>query len=139
RRECEEGEQTRVRGVRRGRAWGRGGRGGGEHDVGDFGVLEEDRRHHRGDRRDRVPDQHPGAERGGGGGARGRAGARVRRGGIRGEEPGAALGGGGQGDPATDLGLGGAHRRGLQTGGRGGQDDGGDRGVREAGEWADRG
>jgi len=33
-------------------------------------------RHHRRDRRDRVPDEHPGAERGGGSGARGRAGPR---------------------------------------------------------------
>ena len=41
----------------------------------------QDRRHHRRDRRHRLPDQHPGAERRGGSGARRRAGPRLRGGG----------------------------------------------------------
>ena len=45
--------------------------------------LQEDRRHHRRDRVDRVPDQHPRAERRGGSGARRRAGPRLRGGGRR--------------------------------------------------------
>jgi methyl-accepting chemotaxis protein len=40
------------------------------------------RRHHQRDRRHCLPDQHPGAECGGGGGPRGRAGARLRRRGV---------------------------------------------------------
>ena len=52
--------------------------------------VEEDRRHHQRDRRDRVPDQHPGAERRGGKAARaGEQGRGVCGGGDRGEEPGA--------------------------------------------------
>ena len=60
--------------------------------------VAQDRRHHRRDRRHRLPDQYPGAERGGGSGARRRAGPRLRGGGRRGAQPGAALGRGGQGD-----------------------------------------
>jgi lactoylglutathione lyase len=43
-----------------------------------------DERNHRGDRQPGVPDQHPGAQRRGGGGARGRAGPGLCRGGQRG-------------------------------------------------------
>jgi methyl-accepting chemotaxis protein len=52
----------------------------------------QDRRHHRRHRRHRLPDQHPGAERGGGSGARRRTGPRLRGGGRRGAQPGAPLG-----------------------------------------------
>ena len=51
----------------------------------------QDRRHHRRHRRHRLPDQHPGAERGGGGGARRRTGPRLCGGRGRGAQPGAAL------------------------------------------------
>ena len=53
--------------------------------------LEPHRRHHRRDRRHRLPDQHPGAERRGRGRTRRRAGPRLRGGGQRGAQPGAAL------------------------------------------------
>ena len=54
-------------------------------------LVQEDRRHHRRHRRHRVPDQHPGAERRGGSGARRRAGPRLRGRRRRGAQPGAAL------------------------------------------------
>ena len=62
------------------------------------GLVEEDRRHHQRDRRHRVPDQHPGAQRRGRSGARRRAGPRLRGRGRRGAQPGPAQRGGGQGD-----------------------------------------
>ena len=42
------------------------GQAGGGHHGRDPGQLEEDFRHHRRDRLDRLPDQHPGLERSGG-------------------------------------------------------------------------
>ena len=87
---------------------------GGRHDGRDQRQLvEQDRRHHRRDRRHRVPDQYPGAERGGGSGARRRAGPRLRGGRHRGAQPGAALGDGGQGNQGADRRLG---RAGSNTG-----------------------
>ena len=64
--------------------------------MGGINARREDRRHHRRDRRHRLPDQHPGAERRGGGGARGRAGPRLRGGRRRGAQPRAAQRRGGQ-------------------------------------------
>ena len=61
-------------------------------------IVAEDRRHHRRDRRHRLPDQHPGAERRGGSGARRRAGPRLRGGRRRSAQPGAAQRRSGQGD-----------------------------------------
>ena len=59
--------------------------------MGDINASStQHRRHHRRDRRHRLPDQHPGAERRGRSGARRRAGPRLRRGGRRGAQPGAA-------------------------------------------------
>ena len=73
-------------------------------------IVEEDRGHHQRDRRHRVPDQHPRVERGGGSGARRRAGPRLRGGGDRSAQPGAAHRGGGEGDQGADRGLGGQGR-----------------------------
>ena len=59
------------RGQRRGgRARWPGGEPGGHHHERDQPEQPEDRRHHRRHRRHRFPDQHPGAERRGGSGAR---------------------------------------------------------------------
>ena len=71
RRQCEAGEPTGDCGP------GYGGQGrDGDHkarrgDGGDQQEQQEDRRHHHRDRRDRVPDQSPGVECGGGSGAGG--------------------------------------------------------------------
>ena len=72
---------------------------------------QQDRRHHRRHRRHRLPDQHPGAERGGGSGARRRAGPRLRGGGRRSAQPGAALGRRRQGNQGPDRRLGRARSR----------------------------
>ena len=82
-------------------------------------VLAQDRRHHRRHRRHRLPDQHPGAERRRGSGARRRTGPRLRGGGIRSAQPGAALGRGGQGNQEPDRRLGGQGRGRQRAGGRG--------------------
>jgi methyl-accepting chemotaxis protein len=63
-----------------------GGRDHGRHLV----ELAQDWRHHRRDRRHRVSNQHPGAERRRRSGARGRAGPGIRGGGVRGAQPGPA-------------------------------------------------
>jgi hypothetical protein len=76
----------RARRPRRAARWWQGGAGDGR----DQRLEPQDRRHHRRDRRDRVPDQPAGAERGGRGGARRRAGPRLRGGGERGAQPRAA-------------------------------------------------
>ena len=56
-------------------------RGGGRADHGGHHPCEpQDRRHHRGDRRDRIPDQHPCAQRRGRSRARRRPGPRLRGG-----------------------------------------------------------
>ncbi len=53
----------------------------------DHGKKSRNRRHHDAHRRHRVPDQHPGAERRGGGSPGWRAGPRLRRGCLRGAQP----------------------------------------------------
>jgi PAS domain-containing protein len=132
--EREAGEPAGAGGVGRGPArWGRG-QAGGEHHERDHGELEEDLRHHLGDRRDRVPDQHPGAQRGGGSGAGGGTGTRVRGGGDRSEESGAEECGGGEGDQVADLGLGREGGDGGEAGGPGGRDDGRHRDVGAPGD-----
>ena len=90
RRQRAAGQSAGVGRVGGGRARRRGGGRGGADHAGHQRELEEDRRHHRRDRRHRVPDQHPGAQRRGGSGARGRAGPRLRGGGRRSAQPGAA-------------------------------------------------
>ncbi len=80
------------------------GRDGGV-DGRDQGVERQGGEDHQDDRRDRVPDQHPGAERGGGSGARRRGGDGLRGGGRRGAQPGAALGAGGEGHGGADRGV----------------------------------
>ena len=60
------------------------------------------REDHQDDRRDRVPDQHPRAERRGGSGARRRGGHGLRGRGRRSAQPGAALGAGGEGHRRPD-------------------------------------
>ncbi len=67
--------------------------------------LEEDRRHHRRDRRDRLPDQSPRAQCRGRGGARRRAGTRLRGRGERGPQSRRPLGDGREGDQGADPGL----------------------------------
>ena len=78
--------------------------------------LEEDRRHHRRDRRHRVPDQPAGAERRGGSRARRRAGPRLRRGRHRSAQPRGPLGDGRQGDQGADPGQREQGGRGLEAG-----------------------
>ena len=92
-----------------------------ERDGADRGLLAQDLRHHRRDRRDRAPDQPAGAQRGGRGGARRRGGPRLRGGGLRGAQPGAALVAGRQGHQGPDhqqLGPGAGGRRAGQPGRR---------------------
>ena len=102
RRHREAGQPTGGFGQRCGREGRRGGGPGGGHHGRHHRELQEDRRHHRRHRRHRVPDQHPGAERGGGSRARRRTGPRLRGGGQRGAQPGAAQRRGGQGDQDAD-------------------------------------
>ena len=87
RRQRRPGQPARPRGARSGREGRRGGepggRGHGRHQRG----VEEDRRHHRRHRRHRLPDQPAGAQRRGRGGARRRAGPRLRGRGERGAQP----------------------------------------------------
>ena len=66
---------------------------------------KQDRRHHRRHRRHRLPDQHPGLERGRGSGARGRTGPRFCRRGIGSAQPGAALGWRSEGNQGIDRRL----------------------------------
>jgi methyl-accepting chemotaxis protein len=66
------------------------------------GELTQDRRNHQRDRRHRISDQHPRAQRGGGGGARGRAGPRLCGGGVGSAQPRAAQRGGRARDQGAD-------------------------------------
>ncbi len=75
---------------------------GGRHHGADPRRLRQDHRHHRRHRRHRLPDQHPGAERGRRSGARRRAGPRLRGRGGRSAHAGPALGRRGQGDQGPD-------------------------------------
>jgi hypothetical protein len=74
----------------------------GHHDGRDQRELAAHRRHHRRDRRHRVPDPHPRAQRRGGGCARRRAGPRLRGGGDGGAQPRAAQRGVGARDQGAD-------------------------------------
>jgi hypothetical protein len=103
---------------------------GRRHDGRDQRVVQEDRRHHRRDRRHRVPDQHPGAERRGGSGARRRTGPRLRGRGRRSAQPGAAQRRSGQGDQGADRRLGRQGRVRLQAGADAGSHDDRDRRAR---------
>ena len=78
-----------------------GGQGGRRHGP-DRGFLAQDLRHHRGDRRDRPPDQPVGAQCRGRGGACRRCRPRLCGGGLRGAQPGAALLPGRQGHQGPD-------------------------------------
>jgi methyl-accepting chemotaxis protein len=100
---------------------------GGHHDAGHQRQQPQDRRHHQRDRRHRLPDQHPGAERGGRSGARRRTGPWLRGGGQRGAQPGAAQRRGGQGDQDPDRPQRRAGRAGHGAGRPGRQDHGRDR------------
>jgi HAMP domain-containing protein len=64
-----------------GRTWRRDGQPGRRDHEGHQRQQQEDRRHHHRDRRHRLPDQHPGAQRGGGSGACRRTGPRFCGGG----------------------------------------------------------
>ena len=90
---------------------------------GDSRVERQGQPDHQDDRRDRLPDEHPGPERGrrSGAGRRGRHGLRGGRG--RSPHAGAAIGAGGQGHRRADRGIDRAHRRGCGAGrGRGAGD-----------------
>ncbi len=98
RRQRQAGQPAGAGRVGGGGAGRRGGRQGGHHHAGHQRQQPQDRRHHQRHRRHRLPDQHPGAERGGRSRPRRRAGPRLRGGGLRGAQPGAAQRRGGQGD-----------------------------------------
>ena len=135
---CAQGRRTGRHRELRGRARGRHGGPGGRHDGRHHRQLEEDRRHHRRDRRHRVPDQHPGAERGGRGGARRRTGPRLRGGGRRGAQPRAAQRAGGQGDQGADHGERREGRSRQPAGRRGWPSDERHRGAGQARQRPDR-
>ena len=80
-----------------------GGDGCGAHDGGHQRRQPQDRRYHRRDRRDRLPDQHPGAERRGGGSTGRRSGPWLCRGGGGGAQPGAAQRQCREGDQGADF------------------------------------
>ncbi len=102
RRRGADGQPARVERLQRRGARRRGRRPGGLDHGRDHREFQEDQRHHRHHRRHRVPDQHPGAERGGGSRASRRAGPRLRRGRGRSTHAGAAQRRGGQGDQDAD-------------------------------------
>src|SRR3989344_724930 len=104
----------------------------------DYRIIEQDQRHHRCDRWYRLPDQHSRFERGGGGGARGLAGAWLRRGGQRSAQLGRPQRRGGQGNQATYQPLGGDGGSRFEAGGAGRQEHGRDRGQRTPRDGSDR-
>ncbi|TXD91537.1 YbfB/YjiJ family MFS transporter, partial [Mitsuaria sp. TWR114] len=118
---------------RGGRARRHGGRRGGGHDGADRCLGQEDQRHHRHHRRHRLPDQHPGAERRGGSGARRRARQGFRGGGVGGPGAGAAQRRRGARDQGADRRQRGQGRGRLATGARCRRHDDGDRRQRAAG------
>ena len=79
---------------------------GGRGDGRDRQIIGSDRPDHQRHRRDRVPDQSVGAQRGRRGGARGRRRPRLRGGRLRGARARPAFGGGRQGDQEPDLDVG---------------------------------
>ena len=85
-------------------------------------VVAPDCRHHGRDRLDRVPDQHPRAQCGGGSRARRRGGQGLRGRRGRGAQPRAALCGGGKADQAAHPGFGGESEDGLRARGPIGRD-----------------
>ena len=90
-------------GTPRGRRSRRPGRGqGGRRHGPDRGLLAQDLRHHRGDRRDRASDQPAGAQCRGRSGARGRCWPRLRGGRFGSAQPGAAFLAGRQGHQGPD-------------------------------------
>ena len=102
RRECHPCPGRRGGRGERGRELGRGRAGCGDGDGGDRAVCRPNQPDHRGDRRDRVPDEFAGVERGCGGGAGWRRRTGVCGGGVRGAGPRPALGRGGEGDQGVD-------------------------------------
>jgi len=110
-----------------GRARWRSRRPGGRDDAGDQRGLAPHRRHHRRDRWHRLPDQHPGAERGRRGGPGRRTGARLRRRRRRSAHPGRPCGRGSARDQAADRQQRRAGRARHGAGGPGRQHDGGGR------------
>ncbi len=99
------GERPGRASIDGGRARRRRGGASGRHHGLDHGVLAAHRRHHRRHRFDRLPDEYPGPECGGGSGARRRAGARLCRRRGRGAQPGATLGWRRQGNQGADRRL----------------------------------
>ena len=105
-----------------GRARRPGGDRRGQHHGRDRAVGRAHHRDHQRHRRHRLPDQHPGVERGGRGRARRRTGPRLRGGGGRGAHAGATQRGLGAGDPHADPGIG-AERAQRHRAGPGGRLD----------------
>ena len=103
----------------------RGGRQRGQHDGRHQRFGQADRRDHLGHRRHCLPDQYPGAQRGGRSRPCRRAGARLRGRGERSPQPGPALGQCRQGDQAIDRRFGREDPRRHRAGGRGRHDDAG--------------
>ena len=108
-------------------------------DGGDRDLEREGREDHQDDRRDCVPDQHPGAQRGGGSGARRRSGDGLRGRGRRGQESGAAIGAGGQGHSRVDRRIDRPIEGRVEQGGSGGDLHRGDHRERQAGPGDRRG
>ena len=125
-RERPPGGDARHRRGAAGRRVERGAGRDGHLDVGDPRVEQQGRQDHQDDRRDRLPDEHPGAQRGGRSGPRRRGRHGLRGGRRRSPQPGAALGPGGQGHRRADRGidrpLAGRHRQG-RTGRQRDRDD----------------
>ena len=125
-RERPPGGDARHRRGAAGRRVERGAGRDGHLDVGDPRVEQQGRQDHQDDRRDRLPDEHPGAQRRGRSGPRRRGRHGLRGGRRRSPQPGAALGAGGQGHRRADRGidrpLAGRHRQG-RTGRQRDRDD----------------
>ena len=117
---------------------GAGGGAGGQQHAAHHRFLAQDRRHHWHHRRHCLPDQHPGAERRGGGGTCGRAGPWICRGGRRSAQSGPALRRGGQGNQGTHQHVGADRRVRFAAGGTSGPDHGRDRQQRQTGDRPDR-
>src|SRR5476649_252778 len=124
RRQRPSGQPAGHLGLRRGGEGRRRGVAGGRDHAYHQRLLAQDRRHHRGDRRYRFPDQYPGAERRRGSGPGRRAGTRLRGGRHRGAQSGPSFGQRRQGDQGLDRRLGGPDRRRQQAGRPGRRDDG---------------
>ena len=121
------GPRGRGRGHGRGHQEQRGGAQGHRRHERHREVVPADQPDHRGDRRDRLPDQPAGPERRGGGGARRRCRPRFCGGRLGSAGAGPAFGGSGQGDQGAAADLAQPGGAGREAGGRDGHLAGPDR------------